>query len=377
MSSTQAPPAAAHVAHDDHHDHPAHLAHHFDDEEQQFDAGKLGIWLFLVTEILFFSGLFCAYSIWRHEHPEVFLYSHYYLSTFWGALNTCVLLISSLTAAWAVRTAQLGDNRKTALLLGLTILCAFGFLGIKSIEYGGKFAHGTGPGKFFNPHPEHMIVTAENYTVLVGHAGHMAEGRLAEMQAEHPEEFDALFHESREHVLEEALAAKAASMSTEKDPVTVADLSDAVRAEVEGAIDADHAAHGHGFEAHAAPEAHVPGAHGHEGDVHAADAHESSAEVEHSRIEKAMLHHESEVVLSEYEERPASVRTFFSIYFAMTGLHGIHVVAGIIAIGWVMRRAMRGEFNPGYFGAVDYVALYWHLVDLIWIYLFPLLYLIH
>ena len=70
------------------------------------------------------------------------------------------------------------------------------------------------------------------------------------------------------------------------------------------------------------------------------------------------------------------VKTFFSIYFMMTGLHGIHVVAGIIAIGWVMRRAMRGEFNKGYFGAVDYVALYWHLVDLIWIYLFPLLYLI-
>jgi cytochrome c oxidase subunit 3 len=61
----------------------------------------------------------------------------------------------------------------------------------------------------------------------------------------------------------------------------------------------------------------------------------------------------------------------------MTGLHGIHVVAGIITWGWLLRRAVRGEFGPAHFGAVDYAALYWHLVDLIWIYLFPLLYLIH
>jgi cytochrome c oxidase subunit 3 len=76
-------------------------------------------------------------------------------------------------------------------------------------------------------------------------------------------------------------------------------------------------------------------------------------------------------------KRPRNVSVFFSIYFFMTGLHGIHVIAGIITWGWLLRRAMRGEFGPQHFGAVDYAALYWHLVDLIWIYLFPLLYLIH
>ncbi len=67
---------------------------------------------------------------------------------------------------------------------------------------------------------------------------------------------------------------------------------------------------------------------------------------------------------------------FFSFYFMMTGLHGIHVLAGMIAIGWILRRSRRGEFGPDYFTPVDLVGLYWHLVDLIWIYLFPLLYLI-
>jgi cytochrome c oxidase subunit 3 len=75
--------------------------------------------------------------------------------------------------------------------------------------------------------------------------------------------------------------------------------------------------------------------------------------------------------------RPRHVSVFFSIYFFMTGLHGVHVVAGIITWLWLLRRALRGEFGPQYFGAIDYAALYWHLVDLIWIYLFPLLYLIH
>ncbi len=73
---------------------------------------------------------------------------------------------------------------------------------------------------------------------------------------------------------------------------------------------------------------------------------------------------------------PRNVGVFFSIYFLMTGLHAIHVVAGMGAITWVLVRALRGQFGSRYFDAVDYVGLYWHLVDMIWIYLFPLLYLI-
>jgi cytochrome c oxidase subunit 3 len=347
---TQAPPAEHGEAHAGHHDHPEHLAHHFDTEEQQFDAGKFGIWLFLVTEVLFFSGLFCAYSIWRAEHPEIFLYSHYYLSTMWGAINTGVLLVSSLTAAWAVRCAQLGNQRGTVMMLGLTILGAFGFLGIKTIEYTGKFAHGTGPGKLYDPHPSHQIVTADAYSTFLGTAGELAEEELALMDEA---ELDALFEEAKQSLLDERVADFASEQG-----VAPGEINDQARADLLAEIEAEHEAHAHGF-------------HHHEGDGH------GHASFHGSDLEHEVLDMQSEKVLADHEPEPPAVRIFFSIYFAMTGLHGIHVVAGIIALGWVMRRAMRGEFNPRYFGAVDYVALYWHLVDLIWIYLFPLLYLIN
>jgi cytochrome c oxidase subunit 3 len=284
MSTTTSAGVAAHEAahgHDDHGHHDPTLAHHFDTHQQQFDAGKLGIWLFLVTEILFFSGLFCAYAIWRANHKEVFVYAHHYLDTKWGAINTVVLLVSSLTAAWAVRSAQLGDKKNLVRNLALTLLCAFGFLGIKSIEYTAKYHHGTMPGDYFKPHPEAMLLTLENHTVVIGDAGTEAREQLGlPLTGELSDE------------QKEAVHARAAKLVLEADPV------------------------------------------------------------------------------------PKTVPTFFSIYFFMTGLHGFHVIAGIIAIYWVMRRAMKNHFTPKYFGAVDYVALYWHLVDLIWIYLFPLLYLI-
>jgi cytochrome c oxidase subunit 3 len=358
-SPTHAPTAPApHAAHADAHGHAAHaphLAHHFDTEEQQFDAGKFGIWLFLVTEVLFFSGLFCAYSIWRSEHPEIFLYSHHYLSTFWGAFNTCVLLVSSLTAAWAVRCAQLGNRSGTLWMLGLTILGAFGFLGVKTVEYSAKISHGTLFGKFYHPHATHQIVTAENYSVLLGTAGGLAEGRIAALDEAGRAALEA---EARAAAVDRALAAAVA----EQGVADVASLPEEVRAEVTREVNeeltADHAAHAHGF-------------HSHEGE---SGGH---ASFHGSELEHEMLELEAHRVLAEHEPEPRAVRTFFSIYFAMTGLHGIHVVAGIIALAWVFFRARRGDFNPKYYGAVDYTALYWHLVDLIWIYLFPLLYLIH
>jgi hypothetical protein len=76
------------------------------------------------------------------------------------------------------------------------------------------------------------------------------------------------------------------------------------------------------------------------------------------------------------EGSPRNVQVFFSVYFLMTGLHGLHVLAGMGLFGWILRRAIRGDFSSEYFTPVDLAALYWHLVDVIWIYLFPLLYLI-
>ena len=107
------------------------LQHHFDTMEQQFDAGKLGIWAFLVTEVLFFAGLFVAYTIYRAQHTEVYVWAHYYLDTNLGALNTTVLLGSSLTAAWAVRCTQLNQQKGLILNIIVTIACALTFMVVK------------------------------------------------------------------------------------------------------------------------------------------------------------------------------------------------------------------------------------------------------
>ena len=121
--------------HDDHHDHGEFIAHHFDSPEQQFDSGKLGIWIFLVTEILFFSGLSAVSTLYRNYHPEIFEVAHHYLDKNLGCLNTIVLLFSSLTMALAVRSAQLGKNKNCETYLLITMVCATIFLGVKAVEY--------------------------------------------------------------------------------------------------------------------------------------------------------------------------------------------------------------------------------------------------
>ncbi len=141
------------TTHDDtaHEAHPAHLHHHFETPRQQFESDKLGMWLFLVTEILLFGGLFCAYAVYRANHPEIFIYAHKYLDKTLGGINTLILISSSFTMAWAVRAAQLGQRRLLILLLALTLLGGFGFLGIKAVEYEHKWKSGLLWGARFNP----------------------------------------------------------------------------------------------------------------------------------------------------------------------------------------------------------------------------------
>ena len=273
------------------HSHSPYLQHHFETPEQQFDAGKLGMWLFLATEILLFGGLFCAYAIYRANHPEIFVYAHQFLNKYWGGTNTVILLCSSLTMAWAVRAAQLGERKLLIVLLSLTLLGAMGFLGIKYVEYKEKWEHGLLWGARYAPHVE----------------GHGAE----------------------EPPLTKALPPPAPAAPAPPGGFVVE--RSAIR----------------------------PAAPGPEGTVIAAEEQEQ-------HLEAAGIH-----------RRPANVQIFFSIYFLMTGLHGIHVLVGMGAIVWILVRSIRGDFGPQYFTPVDFVGLYWHLVDLIWIFLFPLLYLIH
>jgi cytochrome c oxidase subunit 3 len=241
-------------------EHPRFLAHHFDSPAQQFESGKLGMWIFLVTEILFFGGLFCAYAVYRANRPEVFADGHHFLHTELGATNTVILIFSSLTMAWAVHSAQCDRRRGLILCLVLTLACGCGFLGVKYVEYSEKMEHGLIPNRLYFARMEPRIEFAPDE--------HYVRDKLSQL--------------------------------------------------------------GHS---------------------------EESTESLDGRVKR--------------------VRTFFAIYFCMTGLHAIHVIAGLGAITWLLVRSAKGHFGSDYFGPVDFVGLYWHLVDLIWIYLFPLLYLIH
>ena len=221
---------SSHAVVADHHGHDdPTLQHHFATKEQQFDASKIGMWLFLTTEILMFGGLFVGFGLMQAKFPAAFLAAHHHLDRTLGALNTVVLLISSFTMVMAVWAAQNSKKKALIIFLILTIACAGVFLVVKYFEYSHKFHDGLLPGKFFD---------------------------------------------TKRH-----------------------------------------------------------------GD-------------------------------------PPGQFMFFSFYFMMTGLHGFHILAGMAVLSVLLRNAIKGSYNSNYYTPVDLVGLYWHLVDLIWIYLFPLLYLI-
>ena len=142
--TTETPPIAA----AEHDGHDPHLAHHFDSPQQQYASAKLGMWVFLGTEILMFGGLFCAYGVYRYSHPEVFEFAHLALSPVLGGINTVVLITSSLTMALAVRYSQLGLTKPLVRCLALSMLGGACFMGIKSVEYHTKWKHNLFQGKY-------------------------------------------------------------------------------------------------------------------------------------------------------------------------------------------------------------------------------------
>ena len=338
---------------------------------QQFDAGKLGMWVFLATEILMFGGLFCAYAVYRANNPDVFAYAHKELNTTLGAINTVVLIASSLTMAWAVRCSQLGQSKALVVLLALSLMGGFGFLSIKTIEYKKKWDHHLWVGAGNEYHPKFKGEKHEEAHEPHGKADpHTANPKTVETPV--PPAADLPPIDRSLHVL---------------PPTGPTGFQS-------GILDGESAGH---EKAHA---------------VHHADL---------APFDKGRVH------------------IFFQVYYAMTGLHSFHVIVGMGLMFWLIRRAVRpaskpwvtivmiatipaflayvgailgnwpmiytglivavllgcwaiyrydrsrrntsdkgkGEFGPHYFIPVDLVGLYWHLVDLIWIFLFPLLYLIH
>jgi cytochrome c oxidase subunit 3 len=297
------------------HDHPAYLAHHFKTPEQQYSNGKLGMWIFLGTEILMFGGLFCAYSVYRHNHPDIFEVGHHALDTTLGAINTLILIASSFTMAWAVRLAQLNKRRGLAVCLILTLLGGAIFMGIKGYEWTHKYNEGLWVGR--------------SNVLSQGYVGKDKEARINELIEEGP------------FKIHQAEGAAAPGTPAPK-PVDMQILAPDPNA---GTADAAQVrpsfAQAPGMRAEVLEPAHLVGYN----DLSPAD-----------------------------KERAA---TFFNIYYLMTGLHGIHVLVGMGLITWILVQSIKGKFSSEYFTPVDLVGLYWHLVDLIWIFLFPLLYLIH
>ena len=204
----------------------------FDTEAQQKDASALGMWIFLVTEIMFFGGMFAVYTIYRSWYPDVFAIASSSLNEIIGALNTGVLLLSSFTMVMAVRAGQLGQQKMIVIFLILTLLFGGIFLGVKAYEWNQKF---------------------------------------------------------EEH--------------------------------------------------------HIPG--------------------------QAAFH-----LAGVLPQEQGHAQLFFSIYFAMTGLHALHMVIGVGILLTLIVLARKGRFSASYYTPVDVAGLYWHFVDIIWIFLFPLLYLI-
>ena len=350
-----------------------HLAHHFDTPQQQFESGKLAMWVFLLTEVLLFGGLFCAYSVYRSNHPEVFYFAHTFLDKTLGGVNTIVLIFSSFTMAWAVRAAQLGQRRLLPVLLAITLLCGFGFLGIKSVEYHHKWKHGLLWGKNFD------YAALEHG--LEDHGAHEAAATLAEGPA-----------------MEAAIPGAEAGTTSGTESAAATDEAAGLRGAAEAAAaavppgegaDAGSGADQAATEATTLPVADQPVSAQQLMEEPQADAIRPVAEgfrapSIRSNLEQSALSPEGlRDVVAEHaahgtlEAIPRNVHIFFGIYFVMTGLHGLHVIAGMIVIGWLLVRSLRGDFGTRNFSAVDLGGLYWHLVDLVWIFLFPLLYLIH
>jgi heme/copper-type cytochrome/quinol oxidase subunit 3 len=498
-------PHAAHGGHggghgDDHgHGHGSRfIQHHYDDAQHQFDAGKLGIWLFLAQEVLFFSALFVAYILYRHHHPEIYSYAHKYLDVKYGAINTAVLIFSSLTAAWAVRCAQLNQKKGLIVCIVLTLGCALAFLGIKYIEYSHKYHEHLLFGKSFDPCVSSggvPLLTKQNdchgsktsvhwdakagvpKTVpLVTTSGPPQSGPQSGAVMLQSCWADLAIDQSpnRKGVQPacKVFELKVGNTTYTKpgDKQAVPALSEISRREITKQCPDPLASHGGGhgdanaypcWRAAAQPAVCnngwffsyrcVGACSPNGGELFAAEGpfatrsacndakYKTESQLKgkgDSKVGECMTGGASGFIVEygDHEARgddvaitaecrpppmqlaaddpladvsqrselgtpaisqaqrptthdlhaieaagppPENTNMFFTIYFAMTGLHGIHVFAGVVVFLWLLIRAIKGHFNETYFGPIDYAALYWHIVDLIWIFLFPLLYLIH
>jgi cytochrome c oxidase subunit 3 len=329
---------------------PEPVAEHYASREDQYRAGKFGMWLFLLTELVMFGGLFCLYFVFRANRPEAFAWGAHFLDKGLGAANTAVLLTSSLTMALAVRAAQLGRTRQLVALLSITFLCGVFFMSVKYVEYRGKWEHALLPGKHFQP--------ADGF-VLAKLRGEQGSGAPA---------FDPAQAARGARVFSGTCAAchgqKGEGLpflgpGLRQSGFVAVRRSDDLKTFVivgRSANDPENQ-----MKQLMPPRGGNPDLT--DGQIADAVAHLRALQAEQWEYDT-------------YLRKPPGANTFFAIYFLLTGLHGIHVLVGMGLMLWLVALSINGRFHADYFTPVDTVGLYWHLVDIIWIYLFPLLYLI-
>ena len=283
------------------HSHAPGLQHQFEDMGQQEESVSIGMWMFLVQEIMFFGGLFTVYLVFRSKYPMAFAAGSNHLDAFLGGLNTLVLIVSSLTMALTVYYAQKSNRNMQVILIILTMFFGAVFLGVKAVEYTDKYNHGLVPVAGLN-----KVVRAP------------AHDEHAKPAAEHA---------------------------------------------VKPCWEVDH---------NAPPVEHVNP----RGEFQWTDCSLAKMAMD----EKILTPSEQIGYFSGGEIDPDKfrdkVRIFFWIYFVMTGLHALHMVVGLGLMAWLGWMAFRSTYSAEYYMPVEMSGLYWHFVDIVWIFLFPLLYLL-
>jgi cytochrome c oxidase subunit 3 len=301
------------------HYHQPGLQHQFEDMAQQQESASIGMWMFLVQEIMFFGGMFTVYLVFRSKFPMAFAAGSNHLDPFWGGLNTLVLIVSSLTMALAVYYAQRGVRNMQVLMIILTMIFGAVFLGVKAIEYTDKYNHG--------------LVPVSGLNKVIKDEGHGAGNKASS---------------SHSPVIQ------GERMSVEPDSQQRNSLNAPKNAD-----DADH---------HANPR----------GDFQIKQSDlELAAQAQQGNFltesERSGYFSNGELDIEKFRDK---VRIFFWIYFAMTGLHALHMIIGLGVMSWLLYKAWRGTFTSEYYAPVEMSGLYWHFVDIVWIFLFPLLYLL-
>jgi cytochrome c oxidase subunit 3 len=270
---------------------------------QQEESVSIGMWMFLVQEIMFFGGLFTVYLVFRSRFPIAFATGSNHLDVVMGFVNTLVLIVSSLTMALTVYFAQKSNRTMQLVMIVLTMIFGVTFLCVKYVEYSDKYHHGLVPVAGLNL----RVKAAQGESASGESPGGSAE---AETEGEHVYNNPrGLFQWNEGH----ELLNKVQEEETTSHRKLLTDY------------------------------------------------------------EKAGYFTNGKFDAYKFQEK---IRSFFWIYFAMTGLHALHMIVGLILMAWLFIKAWKGTFTAEYYSPVEMSGLYWHFVDIVWIFLFPLLYLL-